>query len=60
MVRFSVSPACTWLSASWGQSENNRRAKFYSLTAAGRKQLVVETNRWKQIIRAIGLIMGEV
>jgi transcriptional regulator len=49
-----------WLSAAWGQSENNRRAKFYSLTTAGRKQLVVETNRWKQIIKAIGLVMGEV
>jgi PadR family transcriptional regulator PadR len=49
-----------WLSASWGQSENNRRAKFYRLTPAGRKQLVLETNKWKQIIRAIGLVMGEV
>jgi PadR family transcriptional regulator PadR len=49
-----------WLSASWGQSENNRRAKFYSLTAAGRKQLTVESNKWKQIVRAIGLVMGEV
>jgi transcriptional regulator len=49
-----------WLSASWGQSENNRKAKFYSLTAAGRKQLVIEANKWKQIIRAIGLVMGEV
>jgi len=49
-----------WLSASWGQSENNRKAKFYSLTASGRKQLVIETNKWKQIIRAIGLVMGEV
>jgi PadR family transcriptional regulator PadR len=49
-----------WLSASWGQSENNRRAKFYSLTAAGRKQFTVESNKWKQIVRAIGLVMGEV
>jgi PadR family transcriptional regulator PadR len=49
-----------WLSASWGQSENNRRAKFYGLTAAGRKQLTVESNKWKLIVRAIGLVMGEV
>jgi transcriptional regulator len=49
-----------WLSASWGQSENNRRAKFYRLTAVGRKQLTVESNKWKQIVRAIGLVMGEV
>ena len=49
-----------WLSASWGQSENNRKAKFYGLTTAGRKQLVVESNKWKQIVRAIGLVMGEV
>jgi DNA-binding PadR family transcriptional regulator len=40
-------------------SENNRKAKFYRLTAAGRKQLVRETNRWRQMIRAIGLVMGE-
>ena len=48
-----------WLSAYWGPSENNRKAKFYELTAAGKKQLTVETNRWRQMARAIGLIMGE-
>jgi PadR family transcriptional regulator PadR len=48
-----------WLSSSWGPSENNRKAKFYKLTAAGRKQLNVETIRWRQMARAIGLIMGE-
>lgn len=48
-----------WLSASWGLSENNRKAKFYKLTAAGRKQLGVESARWKQMIRAVGLVMGE-
>jgi PadR family transcriptional regulator PadR len=46
-----------WLSSYWGASENNRRAKFYELTAAGRKQLVVETGRWRQMARAIGLVM---
>ena len=48
-----------WLSSSWGASENNRKAKFYKLTAAGKKQLTLETSRWKQIARAIGLVMDE-
>jgi transcriptional regulator len=48
-----------WVSSSWGASENNRKAKFYRLTVAGRKQLVRETSRWRQMIRAIGLVMGE-
>ena len=48
-----------WVSSSWGASENNRKAKFYRLTAAGRKHLVRETSRWRQMIRAIDLVMGE-
>jgi PadR family transcriptional regulator, regulatory protein PadR len=48
-----------WVSSNWGASENNRKAKFYRLTAAGKKQLVRETNRRRQMARAIGLIMGE-
>ena len=48
-----------WLSSYWGLSENNRKAKFYRLTAEGRKQLVRETSRWRQMTRAIGLVMGE-
>jgi transcriptional regulator len=48
-----------WVSSFWGTSENNRKAKFYRLTAAGRKQLLRETGRWRQMIRAIGLVMGE-
>lgn len=48
-----------WVASSWGPSENNRKAKFYRLTAAGRKQLVRETSRWRQMTRAIGLVMGE-
>ena len=48
-----------WVSSYWGASENNRKAKFYRLTAEGRKQLVRETNRWRQMTSAIGLVMGE-
>ena len=48
-----------WVSSYWGASENNRKAKFYRLTAAGKKQLVHETRRWRQMTRAIGLVMGE-
>lgn len=48
-----------WVSSYWGASENNRKAKFYRLTALGRKQLVRETTRWRQMTRAIGLVMGE-
>jgi PadR family transcriptional regulator PadR len=42
-----------WISAFWGDSENNRRAKFYRLTKAGGKQLEVETKRWDRISWAI-------
>ena len=48
-----------FLASEWGLSENNRKAKFYRLTAAGRKQLAAETSRWRQMKRAIGLILGE-
>ena len=48
-----------WVSSYWGASGNNRKAKFYRLTAEGRKQLVRETSRWRQMTRAIGLVMGE-
>jgi transcriptional regulator len=48
-----------WVSSYWGASENNRKAKFYRLTGAGRKQLARETSRWRQMTRAIGLVMGE-
>jgi len=47
-----------WVSSYWGTSENDRKAKFYRLTAVGRKQLVRETSRWRQMTRAIGLVMG--
>jgi transcriptional regulator len=49
-----------WVSSYWGASENNRKAKFYKLTATGRKQLVAETSRWRQLVVAIGRVLGEV
>jgi transcriptional regulator len=48
----------SWISAKWGTSSNNRKARFYSLTAAGRKQLVKETTKWKRFATAIGRILG--
>jgi PadR family transcriptional regulator PadR len=48
-----------WLSSYWGTSENNRKARFYRLTATGRKQLDRERTRWRQMARAIALVMGE-
>jgi PadR family transcriptional regulator PadR len=46
-----------WIAGKWGVSANNRKARFYTLTAAGRKQLVKETSKWKRLARAIGLIL---
>jgi PadR family transcriptional regulator, regulatory protein PadR len=46
-----------WLSAKWGISEANQRAKYYALTAAGKAQLVRERDRWSQLVAAIGRIM---
>ena len=42
-----------WLSSSWGESENNRRARYYQLTSAGRKQLRTETDNWDRVSLAI-------
>jgi transcriptional regulator len=47
-----------WIIGKWGISSNNRKARFYSLTAAGRSQLVKETNRWRRLADAIGRILG--
>ena len=47
-----------WIQSSWGVSENNRRAKFYDLTAAGRKQLGVERDNWERLSSAINLVLG--
>ena len=46
-----------WISAKWGVSENNRKARFYSLTAKGREQLVAKTGEWQRLTRAMGLIL---
>jgi PadR family transcriptional regulator len=46
-----------WISAAWGASENNRKAKFYSLTRAGRKQLTVEAENWERISGVIGRVL---
>ena len=47
-----------WLTSSWGQAETNRRAKFYSLTKAGRKQLQTKTERWAGIAVAMAAALG--
>ena len=46
-----------WIASEWGKSENNRRAKYYSLTRAGRKQLDEETAIWERVCRAITLVL---
>jgi len=46
-----------WIESEWGVSDNNRKAKFYRLTSAGRKQLVEETSNWEKLSRAINLIV---
>jgi PadR family transcriptional regulator, regulatory protein PadR len=49
-----------WIASFWGTSENNRKAKYYRLTPAGREQLIAETTRWEQMVRAIGRILKPV
>ncbi len=46
-----------WIRSKWGVSELNRRARFYELTRAGRKQLTAETSRWERMVRAIGRVL---
>ena len=46
-----------WITARWGLSENNRKARFYSLTPKGRNQLVEKTGEWNRLTRAMGLIL---
>ena len=46
-----------WISASWGVSENNRRAKFYAITSAGRRQLATETENWERISGVIARLL---
>jgi len=47
-----------WISAAWGVSDNNRKARFYTLTKAGRKQLGAQTRQWERLAAAIGKILG--
>ena len=46
-----------WIRAKWGVSDNNRKARFYSLTPTGREQLVEKTGEWRRLTRAMGLIL---
>jgi PadR family transcriptional regulator, regulatory protein PadR len=46
-----------WIASFWGTSENNRKARYYRLTPAGRKQLREQTTRWEQVVRAISRIL---
>ena len=47
----------SWLRSEWGESENRRKAKYYALTKAGRRQLEVETSEWRRISRAIAQVI---
>ena len=47
-----------WITAKWGVSKNNRKARFYSLTAKGREQLTAKTTEWRKLTRAMELIVG--
>ena len=47
-----------WISASWGASENNRKAKFYAITRSGRKQLAKEAAKWQRISGAVGRLLS--
>ena len=47
-----------WIASFWGTSENNRKARYYRLTPVGRKQLVAQTARWEEVVRAIGRILN--
>ncbi len=47
-----------WIKSEWGVSENNRKAKFYTLTASGRKQLTSEEQSWAKLSTAINLVLG--
>jgi PadR family transcriptional regulator, regulatory protein PadR len=49
-----------WIKAQWGTSENNRRAKYYELTRAGRKQLAVEREAWRKLTAAVGEVLDAV
>jgi PadR family transcriptional regulator len=46
-----------WIASEWGNSENNRQAKYYKLTVAGRKQLTQETENWERLSQAVAMIL---
>ena len=46
-----------WITAEWGASENNRRARFYALTNAGRKQLALEVSKWERLSAGVNLVL---
>jgi PadR family transcriptional regulator len=46
-----------WIASFWGTSENNRKARYYRLTPKGRKQLIQQTGRWEQLVRAINRVL---
>lgn len=47
-----------WIKGAWGTSDHNRRARFYALTTAGRKQLAIETSRWNRLVGSIAQVLG--
>ncbi len=47
-----------WITAKWGTSTNNRRARFYTITRTGRKQLVQQSNRWRRLAAAMARVLG--
>lgn len=49
-----------WIASFWGTSENNRKARYYRLTPAGKKQLVSQTNRWEQLVSAVNRVLRPV
>jgi PadR family transcriptional regulator, regulatory protein PadR len=49
-----------WIASFWGTSENNRKARYYRLTPKGRKQLIQQTGRWDQLVRAINRVLNPV
>jgi DNA-binding PadR family transcriptional regulator len=52
--------ALAWIASFWGTSENNRKARYYRLTAAGRKQLSAEMSRWERVVRAVNQVLRPV
>lgn len=48
-----------WIKSAWGTSENNRRARFYSITAKGRRQLAAQTESWSRTVAMVGRLLGD-